>query len=539
LRAPLRIEYIKIIIATAKIKQIMDIFMDAKTNGPAPRPPEDGLLSQNEMLKSQLISSALTNELVKVLHSCSDPDDIVNKVLLSFQDIADFDRAILFTINVDGFSLEPSNWVGVGDDAVKGLSVPLGFDGGDITDAVFLNRHIFVSEPDPGDIFSRGLGSTSYIVAPLLRKPTDKCYEIRGCRNKACPCYDGVNPYCWSVPGHNAGGSDLSEDGRRMACAACPAFSARGAFWLDRKKNGAPITSDDITFIANIVTPAGLVLDNFSIMSVLDRANRELTDANEKLLRANYELEIARANTRIELEHARSIQQKLLPQGITGDASRYEAGSKYLAANSVGGDYYDLFKISGDTYGVIVADVSGHGVASALIMSMFKALLKLHSRNETSPQKTLELINELFITDVATEHFVTVFYATVNAEARTIRYSSAGHCPILFLHKPSGRCDLLKTDGLFLGVFPNMLLREKEVAYTPGERRLLLYTDGLTEAVNGNNEMYGTERLQNIARETLQLPPGQAVQAILEHQKNFCGQLRQEDDITLLAVDLK
>jgi serine phosphatase RsbU (regulator of sigma subunit) len=514
--------------------------MDDKNGDLASRPPEEGLLSQNEMLKSQLISSALTNELVKVLHSCTDLDDIVKKVLLSFQDIVDFDRAILFTINADTFSLEPANWVGVGDDAVKGLSVPLGFDGGDITDAVFLNRHIFVSEPDPGcDIFSRELGSSSYIVAPLLRKPVNKCYEIRGCQNKTCPCYGSVNPYCWSVSGHNAGGKELSEDGRRAACVACPAFSASGVFWLDRKNNGAPITSDDITFLTNIITLASLVFDNFSMMGVLDRTNRELTDANEKLLKANYELEIARANTRIELEHARSIQQKLLPQDITGNASHYEAGSRYLAANSVGGDYYDLFQISDNAYGVIVADVSGHGVASALIMSMFKALLKTHSQKETSPQKTLERINELFVSEVATEHFVTVFYAVVNAEARTIRYSSAGHCPILFLHKPSGRCDLLKTEGLFLGVFPNMLLREKEAAYTPGERRLVLYTDGLTEAVNGNNEMYGTERLQNIARETVGLPPDQAVRAILEHQKNFCGQQRQEDDITLLAVDFK
>jgi phosphoserine phosphatase RsbU/P len=275
------------------------------------------------------------------------------------------------------------------------------------------------------------------------------------------------------------------------------------------------------------------------MMNALDEANRGLTNANEKLLKVNYELEIAQANIRMDLEHARTIQQKLLPQDIMASAKYYDAGSRYFAANSVGGDYYDLFNISDDTYGVIVADVSGHGVASALIMSMFKVLLKIYSREETSPQKTLEQINDIFISEVATEHFVTVFYAVVNTAAQKIRYSSAGHCPILYMHKQTGRCVMLKTDGLFLGVFPNMLMNEKEADYTRGEYRMVLYTDGLTEAVNAKSEMYGTERLQGIATQTLPLGPSDAVQAILEHQKNFCGTQQQEDDMTLLVIDFK
>jgi serine phosphatase RsbU (regulator of sigma subunit) len=220
-------------------------------------------------------------------------------------------------------------------------------------------------------------------------------------------------------------------------------------------------------------------------------------------------------------------------------AKHYDIGSRYLAANTVGGDYYDLFNISEDTYGLIVADVSGHGIASALIMSMFKVLLKIYSRKEVSPQKTLEQINDLFISEVATEHFVTVFYAVVNVTAQKIRYSSAGHCPILYLNKQTGNCVMLKTDGLFLGVFPDMLLREKEADYTRGEHRMVLYTDGLTEAVNEKDEMYGTERLQRIAEQTLSLSPSDAVSAILENQKSFCGKRLPEDDMTLLAIDFK
>jgi serine phosphatase RsbU (regulator of sigma subunit) len=541
LRNPPQIEYINKIVNAAGKKQAnkTDIIMDEKTNSPEPQLPEQDLLSQNEMLKSQLINSALINELVKVLHSCTDLDGIVKTVLLSFQDLVDFDRAILFTVNAEKFRLEPTSWLGVDDADTKRLSMPLGFDGGDITDAIFLNKHLFVDEPDPAyDVFSRELQSRSYIVAPLLRKPTRKCYEIRQCGNKSCRCYGSVNPYCWSAGSHGIG-SNVSEDDKRRSCIACPAFSAKGVFWLDRKNNDAPITSDDITFLTNIVTLAGLVFDNFSMMNALDEANRGLTNANEKLRKVNYELEIAQANIRIDLEHARSIQQKLLPQNMTTSAGHYDIGSRYLAANSVGGDYYDLFNISEDAYGVIVADVSGHGVASALIMSMFKVLLKIYSRKETSPKTTLEQINELFISEAATEHFVTVFYAVVNTATQKFRYSSAGHCPIIYLHKQTAQCDMLKTDGLFLGVFPDMMLREKEADYARGEHRMVLYTDGLTEAVNSKNEMYGTERLQAIAVQTLPLSPNDAVQAILEHQKKFCGTRQQEDDMTLLVIDFK
>ncbi|MDR0331749.1 MAG: serine/threonine-protein phosphatase [Chitinispirillales bacterium] len=514
--------------------------MDNKANAPVSRFSEQYLLSQNEMLKSQLINSALINELVKVLHSCTDLEGIVKTILLSFQDLVEFDRAVLFTINAEKFCLQPSHWVGIDDGTAKALTVPLGFDGGDITDAIFLNKHIFVDEPDPSnDIFGRELQSRSYIVVPLLRKLTRKCWEIRGCEKKSCRCYGSANPYCWSAPNSCSDSPNPSEDDMRKQCVACPAFNTNGVFWLDRKSDDTPITSNDITFLTNIITLAGLVIENFSMMKALDEANHGLTNSNEELRKVNYELEIAQAKIRLDLEHARTIQQKLLPQDIRIYTQHYDISSRYLAANTVGGDYYDLFGISDSAYGVIVADVSGHGIASALIMSMFKILLKIYSKDETSPQKTLERINELFISEIPTEHFVTVFYAVFDVNTRKIWYSSAGHCPILYLHKKSKQCDMLKADGLFLGVFPDMLLSESSFDYAHGEHRLVLYTDGLTEAVSKNAEMYGMARLVEVAKETIDLSPDDAVEAILAHQKGFCGGRWQEDDITLLVVDFK
>jgi serine phosphatase RsbU (regulator of sigma subunit) len=493
------------------------------------------LTSQNEMLKAQLINASLINELVKVLHSCTDLEGIIKTVLLSFQDLVAFDRAILFNLNSDAFRLEPHSWVGIDDETAKGLTSTLGFEGGDITDAVFLNRHIFVEESDPDDLFARRLQSPSYIVAPLLRKPTRKCWEIKSCTNKGCPRHGSPNPYCWSNA--NACGEGLAEDERRRRCAACGAFKVEGVFWLDRKAGGRPITSDDITNLTNIITLAGLVFENFRIMNALDLAIQELTTTNETLRKVNYELEIAQAKIRLDLEQARAIQQRLLPQEIHCSGKDYHISSRYVAANTVGGDYYDLFKINASSYGLVVADVSGHGIASALIMSMVKTLLRTYSKSETSPQKTLELINETFVNEIATEHFVTIFYAVFDVLTKKIRYTSAGHCPVPFIDKESGKCELLKADGLFMGVFPDMLLKENEMDYIPGQHRLILYTDGLTEAINGASEMYGTDKLIKIATDTLKLECNSAMEAILNHQQNFCEGVPSEDDTTLLVID--
>ena len=494
------------------------------------------LHTQNELLKSQLINSSMINQLTKVLHSRTDLKSIIETALLSFQDFLDFDRVILFAINRKNFCLEPRDWIGIEDSAARKISIPLGFDGGEITDAIFLNRHIFVEEPDPAsDHFFSELDSNSYILAPLLNKPNHKCWELRGCNNKTCQCYEGSNPYCWSIP-NKCMDPNTPEDERRKNCLLCAAFKAEGAFWLDRGTTKKPITSDDIATLTSIVNIVGLITENVRMLNSLDAANQNLKNVNETLRTVNHELQSAQAKIRLDLEQARLIQQKLLPQDITSSKD-YSLSTHYSSANTVGGDYFDLFKIAEDTYGLIIADVSGHGIASALIMSMVKILLKTYSTNETSPQRTLNRINEVFISEITTSHFVTIFYAVFDVKKRKIRYSSAGHCPTLYINKKTGECTLIKADGLFLGVFPDMMLCEKELNYVHGEHRLILYTDGITEAVNADNKMYGMENMTNISCKTANFTPDSAVEAIMEDLKNFCGDVPPEDDITLLIID--
>ena len=148
-------------------------------------------------------------------------------------------------------------------------------------------------------------------------------------------------------------------------------------------------------------------------------------------------------------------------------------------------------------------------------MSMVKVLLKTFAATESSPQKILERINQTFLSDVKTDNFVTIFYAIIDTRTHEIRYTSAGHCPILILNRQTRACSQIKADGLFMGVFPDMMLAESILTYTPQNNRIILYTDGLVEAKTADDVMYGVNRLQDIALATIDAPPSQALEEIL------------------------
>jgi serine phosphatase RsbU (regulator of sigma subunit) len=499
---------------------------------------DEGIRTQNELLKAQLMNASMINELTKVLHSCTDLEGIIKTVLLAIQEILEFDRVVLFKIDAEDFKLKPGSWVGVNDTELKDLEIPLGFEGGEITDALFLNRHIIIEEPDvSSDPFCKTLHSPSYLVIPVVNKANRKCWEAKSCTKTSCPAHGSYNPYCWSILGSGQLIGAGTEDEKRKACLSCPCFKAEGVFWMDRVVRRTPVTSDDITTLTAIISVAGIVIENFRILNDLDKANNSLHKANEQLKVVNRDLQVAQARIRSDLEHARTIQQGLLPRDIE-DNPDFKLGARYFSADAVGGDYYDVFQIAPSVYGLVVADVSGHGIASALIMSMAKVLLKTFAVNEQSPQKTLERINSTFLSDIKTDNFVTIFYAVVDTQQHTVRYTSAGHCPILFLNRSTNTCNQIKADGLFMGVFPDMMLAENKYTYVPDNDRLILYTDGLVEAKNADEEMYGVERLVDISMKTIKVPAKQAVLKILADQNAFCKNPVPEDDITLLVIDL-
>ncbi len=501
--------------------------------------------SQNEALKKQLMNNSMINELMKVAHSFSNPNEMLKTILLGIKDLLSFQRIIFYTIDKENLVLKPETYIGIDSELPEEINnIPIGFEGGDITDAVFLNRHIIVDEaPEDIDLFRRHLGSTKYLVFPLTGIQTGNCWKKKECPNPKCPAHNEFSAYCWSIDGTcpppDPEMGKRTENEKRMVCIKCEAFQSLGVLWMDSKSEG-DIDNDDITMLSSILNQTGMILDNLYMYGKLDKANSQLSETNQKLKTVNTNLKIAQSKINRDLDHAKNIQEGLLPKNVSELTEKCNVHAFYTPADAVGGHYYDFFRIDDDNFGIIVADVSGHGVASALIMSMVKVLLKSFSNEyKTSPSKTLNKINELFQKEVASENFVTVFYAVINTREKKILHTSAGHCPVLFVNRTTKEVSKIEADGLFLGIFEEMMLKDNEISYKPGEYRLVLFTDGITEAKNTDDEMYEINRLSEAVIESLSKEPEEAVEYILEDQREFCKDAPpHEDDITLLILDV-
>jgi len=496
-----------------------DIHQDSSS---VPQGQVDHIGLNNEQLKNQLMTTSLIDDLMKVLQTIKNINKYYERLLLGIYEIVGFDRILFFDINRHDFTLCPRLWKGIDNFQKSDFTITLGFEGGEITDAIFLNRHLIVENiAADHDQFSTGLGSRSYIAIPLGSGTTLEHDETAAGRQ---------------VSGQHASAADaaadiettaplefMTENERRKQTIESAYFKTQGVFWMDRINRGTPITSDDITALSLIITQSSIILENIHMYNALERANQELRDAQDKINK--------------DLEHAQTIQLGLLPRNLP-ELPALTIKATYIPATAVGGDYYDAFEIVPGVFGIIVADVSGHGVASALIMSMVKVLLKTFANVNDGPKKTLEKINTIFQTEIETSNFVTVFYGMLDTNGHKLYYTSAGHCPILFFNKKEKTHTLIKADGLFLGIFPDMMLKESCVTYQPGIQRIVLYTDGLTEARNAKNEMFELARLKKAALKTLDDPPEAACKKILSIQKRFCGKNSEpDDDITLLVAD--
>lgn len=497
----------------------------------------EAISKQNEELKNQLMATSVLTEITKVMLSTPNLESVFKTLLLGIQETMSFERIVLFQVSPDEFALKPIHWIGIEDEKVKGMRVPLGFmDGGEIADAIFLNRPIVVDPAVPGEDPLSAWEPKSYIAVPVITKIYSRCAEFHGCDHKECPAYDHPNPYCWSVKGACLRNKASDEDSRRHSCVKCSFFKCHYVLFLDKPTQETLAKSDDIAILTTLANQTGIIIDNFQNYENLDKAHSELKNINIKINKINRELKEAQAKINRDLEQAQAIQMGLLPQTFP-KTDHFSCTATYIPATKVGGDYYDLFEIEKDCYCVLVADVSGHGIAAALIMSMAKILIKSYA-NPVSAKTTLDKINSVLNKDIKNDNFITMFYAILNFRERKIIYSSAGHNPILFLNRNTRELSSVKADGIFLGVFDNAMVGDNLLPLTSGVR-IVLYTDGLTEAENPSGEMYSFERLSETVKNTVNLSLGDAQSEVMKDFRRHIATAPVEDDVTLLMIDLQ
>ena len=250
---------------------------------------------------------------------------------------------------------------------------------------------------------------------------------------------------------------------------------------------------------------------------------------------------ITREKERIgtELELARKIQADMLPNIYPAfpDRPEFDIYATMDPAKEVGGDFYDFFLIDQDHLGIVMADVSGKGVPAALFMMMSKILIKNFAQMNSSPAEVLEKTNATICQNNDEEMFVTAWFGVLEISTGKIIAANAGHeYPVL--RTAAGNYELLKDrHGFVLGGMDGVHYRDYELTLEKGAT-LYLYTDGVPEATNTEQQMYGTDRLLEVMNRNLEDGPVQLLEAIRTSVDEFVGEAEQFDDMTMLAITL-
>jgi len=233
-----------------------------------------------------------------------------------------------------------------------------------------------------------------------------------------------------------------------------------------------------------------------------------------------------------EIAEARAIQQGFLPKEIP-QLRGYEIAGAWQPARVVGGDYYDILPFGQETLGLCIGDVAGKGMPAALLMSNLQAAFRGFASPSLAPENLCERLNALICRNIATDRFITFFYAQLDGAARRLRYTNAGHnAPIVF-HR-DGTHDRLLDGGGILGVFPIQEFSTGTYDLGAGDR-VLLFTDGVTEAHVAEGEEFGEARLLELLEKNREASAVDLQKIILEAAGEFCGG-HWHDDATLIVI---
>ncbi len=289
---------------------------------------------------------------------------------------------------------------------------------------------------------------------------------------------------------------------------------------------------------------AGLFTKEFitlltSLSGQLAQAITIVREMHEKDLERDQKEQALLQNARVlrDMEIAQQIQVSLLPD-CAPDLFGIDLAGKCVSAAHVGGDYYDFFKRNENTVDVLIADVSGHSVGAALIMSEVRTLLRAQVNSAHSASAILNILNSQLHDDLTrAELFITMFYAKYNSASGRLSYSNAGHNHPIIHRTGSDTCIELDTEGLILGVKTSVVFEERSIELVSGDV-LLFYTDGLTESFNASGEMFGNGRVCAKLGTVAHLSAEEIIDSIYDAVIDFTGSKKFQDDISLVLLKI-
>lgn len=291
-----------------------------------------------------------------------------------------------------------------------------------------------------------------------------------------------------------------------------------GVLAVRNKRAGQPFSEEDMQLLQTLADQAALAVD---------------------LVRLAEEVE-ERHRIRQELKMAHDFQLMLLPKSCP-KMEGLDIAAYCRPALEVGGDFYDFIPLSDDRLGVVIADASGKGIRGALLMASARSALRSEARRSDSPRDVLRRVNEQLRLDTSTSVFITMIYGVLDGRSRTFRFARAGHEPLLMLNGPDRELSVLSPDGMALGMVEADLfddLEEQTITLNAGQA-LMLYTDGVVEAIDASGDEYGHRRFHDVLRSTAMLSCSDRVVRLVDDLGDFVRTGPQHDDITLVALGAK
>jgi sigma-B regulation protein RsbU (phosphoserine phosphatase) len=277
---------------------------------------------------------------------------------------------------------------------------------------------------------------------------------------------------------------------------------------------------------------------NARLLEILQKQielGRERTEARKRAVeesRAQSEISVHLHQQEREIEEARAIQEGFLPKEIP-QLTGYDIAAAWQPARIVGGDYYDVLPFGSDAVGVCIADVAGKGMPAAMLMSNLQAGVRGLASPTLTPEGLCERLNALICRNIAADRFITLFYAELDGPSRRLRYVNAGHNAPIVLHR-DGSHSRLDQGGGVLGIFQTQKFAGATADLAAGDR-VLLFTDGVTEARNPEGEEFGEARLVRLLSEKADGDARDLQKAILREVGEFCRG-NWDDDATLIVV---
>jgi len=318
-----------------------------------------------------------------------------------------------------------------------------------------------------------------------------------------------------------AGGGDIALgqsilDLRLVSVMCAPLKTAEetvGVLYIDSRASAKGFTKGDLELFTTLGSQCGLAINNAKLVQAyLDQQRMQAA-----------------------LHVAKDIQQGMLPRG-TIERPRIEIAGFNRPCEETGGDYFDYIPMADRRLGVVIGDVSGHGIGAALFVTTARALLRAFTLNAADPAEVLTATNLLLERDMPAGHFMSLFYGEIDTKTRALRYASAGHNEIILFRKATGRFEELLKTGPALGLIDG-------AAYTIGETEalcdgdlLFLYTDGLPEAMSKDKEMFGMERVKTLLAGLQERPPEEIISQMVRAITEFTKRDVFEDDLTMVVV---